>query len=182
MDEVERKEILRILDQGFGDLRGAIDGVTEADASQRPVAGGWSVLDCLEHLAVTEQELLRGVQIAVPVAERQHNPVREAKILDRALDRARIIAAPEIVIPAGKFKSAGEAFAAFEAVRAETVKFVEEFEGDPRSWLTTHPMVRGPVNCYEMFLMIALHPKRHGQQIALTRALAAADRDRGNRQ
>jgi hypothetical protein len=30
------------------------------------------------------------------------------------------------------------------------------------------------VNCYEMFLLIALHPRRHAQQIALTRALAAA--------
>jgi hypothetical protein len=183
MDEIgfERKEILRMLDEGASDLRAAVDGVTEREASQRPAAGGWSVLDCLEHLAVTERELLTGAQIAVPAAERQHNPVREAKILDRALDRTRFIAAPEIVIPAGKFKSAGEALAQFESVRAETVRFVEEFAGDPRSWLTTHPMVRGPVNCYEMLLMIALHPKRHARQIAQTRAMTAADRREANR-
>jgi hypothetical protein len=171
LDEQDRKEILRMLAEGARDLRQAVDGVTDVEAAQRPVSGGWSVLDCLEHLAITEQELLRGAQIAVPAAERQYNPVREAKILDRALDRARVIAAPDIVIPAGKFTSASEAFAAFERVRAETVRFVEEFEGDPRSWLTTHPLVRGPVNCYEMFLMIALHPKRHAQQVAQTRAM-----------
>jgi len=170
-----RKEILRLLAEGASDLRAAIDGVTEAEAAQRPVAGGWSVLDCVEHLAVTERELLKGVQIAVPAAERQYNPIREAKILDRALDRTRFITAPDIVVPASKFKSTSEALEAFESVRAETVRFVEGFEGDPRSWLTTHPLVRGSVNCYEMFLMIALHPKRHAQQIAQARAMVAAD-------
>ena len=174
MDRIERTEILRMLAEGASDLRAAVDGVTEVEAAQHPVAAGWSVLDCLEHLAVTERELLTGVQIAVPAAERQHNPVREAKILDRALDRTRFIAAPEIVIPVSRFKSVGEALAAFESVRAETIRFVEGFEGDPRSWLTTHPLVRGPVNCFEMFLMIALHPKRHAQQIVQARAMEAA--------
>jgi hypothetical protein len=175
----ERKEILRMLADGFIDLRAALDRVTEAEALERPAGGGWSVLDCLEHLAITERELLTGAQVAVPATERQHNPVREAKILDRALDRARFIAAPDVVLPASRFHSVDEALAAFESVRAETVRFVEEFEGDPRSWLTTHPMVRGPVNCFEMFLMIALHPKRHAQQILVTRAMAAAGGGRG---
>jgi hypothetical protein len=176
MDELERREILRLLAEGSSALRSAVDGISELDASRHPETGGWSVRDCLEHLAVTERELLTGAQSASPAAERQHNPVREAKILDRALDRTRFIAAPEIVIPSGKFTSAGEALARFESVRAETTRFVMEFEGDPRSWLTTHPLVRGPVNCYEMFLMIALHPKRHALQIVQTRAMTAADR------
>lgn len=174
MDGIERTEILRMLAEGRSELRAAVDGVTEAEAAKRPAAGGWSVLDCIEHLAVTERELLTGVQTAVPAAERQHNPVREAKILDRALDRTRFIAAPDVVLPASRFHSVDAALAAFEGARVETVRFVEGFEGDPRSWLTTHPMVRGPVNCYEMFLMIALHPKRHAQQIIQTRAIEAA--------
>ena len=181
MDDLDRKEILRMLAEGSSDLQAAVAGISELEASRRPSAGGWSVLECLEHLAVTERELLTGAQGASPAAERQYNPVREAKILDRALDRTRFIAAPEIVIPAGNFTSASEALARFESVRAETVRFVEEFEGDPRSWLTAHPMVRGPVNCYEMFLMIALHPKRHSQQITQTRAMAAVN-DRGGEQ
>ena len=63
MDEADRKEILRMLAEGFSALRAAIHGVTEVEAAQRPIAGGWSMLDCLEHLAVTERELLTGVQI-----------------------------------------------------------------------------------------------------------------------
>jgi hypothetical protein len=176
LDELDRKEILRLLAEGSCALRLAVGGISEVDASQRPEAGGWSVLDCLEHLAITERELLTGAQSATPAAERQHNPVREAKILDRALDRTRFIAAPEIVIPAGRFNSTSEALARFEGVRAETTRFVESFEGDPRSWLTTHPMVRGPVNCYEMFLMIALHPKRHAQQITLVLAERSSEK------
>jgi hypothetical protein len=179
MDDLDRKEILRMLAEGSSALRSAVDGISKLEASWHPETGGWSVQDCLEHLAVTERELLTGAKSASPAAERQHNPVREAKILDRALDRTRFIAAPKIVIPAGRFTSASEALARFESVRAETTRFVESFEDDPRSRLTTHPMVRGPVNCYEMLLMIALHPKRHAQQIAQTRALAAVERAKG---
>jgi hypothetical protein len=176
VDEADRKEILRMLAEGSSALHSAVDGISDLDASRHFEAGGWSVLDCLEHLAVTERELLTGVQSASPAAERQHNPAREAKILDWALDRTRFIAAPEVVIPTGKFATAREALTEFEKVRAETMRLVESFEGDPRSWLTMHPMVRGPVNCYEMFLMIALHPKRHSQQIVQTRAMTDAER------
>ena len=67
--------------------------------------------------------------------------------------------------PAGRYGSLQEAFAAFEAARTEVVGFVEEFDDDPRSWVTDHPMIAGPVNCYEILLLIAAHPGRHAGQI-----------------
>ncbi|SRR6266567_3050602 len=176
MDEQLRSEILRLLAEGTENLRTSLDGIEEAEAIRKPADGRWSVLDCLEHVAVTERVLLAQVQSATPAEGPQHNPVREAKILDRALDRTRLIPAPEVVIPPGRLQSVTDALAQFEGTRAETIRFVEEFNGDLRTWLTIHPMVRGPVNCYEMLLMMALHPKRHAQQIAQTRAMAAADR------
>jgi DinB superfamily len=179
VEELEKNEILRMLTEGDAALRAALSGISNPQATQRPIEGGWSMLDCVEHVAVTERALLDGVRNATPADGSQHNPVREAKILDRALDRARFIAAPDAVVPAGRLATLAEALVAFEAARAETIRCVEGFEGDPRSWITPHPLVRTPVNCYEMFLMIALHPKRHAQQIALTRAVVAAGRPGG---
>jgi hypothetical protein len=174
MEERERQEIVRMLEDGADALRAAVDGIGNAEAALRPALGGWSVLDCLEHVVVTERALFAGVRNATPADGPQHNPVREAKIRDRTLDRSRIIAAPDIVVPAGRFGSVSDALAQFEQARVETLAWVEKFEGDPRSWLTTHPMVRGPVNCYEMFLMIAPHPQRHAEQIAVIRAMLAS--------
>ena len=93
--------------------------------------------------------------------------------MDRGLDRSRVVPAPEIVVPAGGIETVSDAWATFEAARAETMQWIDEFEGDLRSWVTNHPMVRTPVNCYEMFLMIALHSKRHAQQIADMRVVVA---------
>ena len=173
MDELEKKEILRMLAEGDDALHVALEWIGDGEATQRPIEGGWSVLDCVEHVAVTERALLTGVQNATPADGSQHNHVREAKILDRGLDRMRFISAPETVVPAGRLATLDKALTAFEVVRAETIRCVEDFKGDPRSWITPHPLVRTPVNCYEMFLMIALHPKRHAQQIAITRAALA---------
>lgn len=171
MDEQDRHEMLQQLAEGTRALETAVAGLEEAEAARRPAAGGWSVLDCLEHVAVTESALFAGIRNAASAGAPQPNPQREAKILDRALNRARLIEAPEMVIPANRFATAGHALAAFESARAETVRWVETFTGDPRAWVTTHPLVRGPVNCREMLLMIALHPRRHAQQIAAARAI-----------
>jgi hypothetical protein len=45
------------------------------------------------------------------------------------------------------------------------MQFVEEFSGELRCWLTRHPLIMSPVNCYEMLLPMALHPRRHSLQI-----------------
>ena len=174
MEDGERRVMLRLLAEGSEALRSAVAGVDDLDAARKQADGGWSVLDCLEHVAVTESALFAGIRNATPAGAPQPNPEREAKISTRALDRGRFIAAPEIVVPAGRFVTASDAFAAFQSARADTVRWVETFPGDPRSWITTHPMVRTPVNCWEMLLMIALHPKRHAQQIVTIRAVVAA--------
>jgi len=165
MKDRERTEILHLLTEGADALRASVAGIGESEASRTPGNGQWSVLDCLEHVAVTERALFAGVRKATLADTPQYNPERETKIRNRALDRTRFIAAPEVVAPSGSVQTVGGALAQFEIARAETIRFVEEFEGDPRAWLTTHPLVRSPVNCWEMLLMIALHPKRHAEQI-----------------
>ena len=166
MDEQERQEMLRLLSEGVEELTASVTGIEEAEAVLRPAGGGWSVLDCLEHVAVTEAALLAGIRNATQAPEPQPNPEREAKIRSRALDRNRFIAAPDLVVPGGRFAQAGQALEQFLSARAETVRWVETFAEDPRGWVTTHPLVRSPVNCWEMLLMMALHPKRHAQQIS----------------
>lgn len=169
MDENERRQMLQLLSEGTQAIHASASGIDEAEAKLRP-ATGWSVLDCLEHVAVTERALFNGIRNATKAETPHPNPEREAKIWNRALDRARFIAAPDIVVPHGNFTSAAQALLNFATARGETVQWVETFADDPHAWITTHPMVRSPVNCWEMLLMIALHPKRHAEQIAHIRA------------
>jgi uncharacterized damage-inducible protein DinB len=174
----EKQSLLESLNNGRDALETALAGIDDALASRKPPSGGWSILECVDHMVESERYLLTRLRIAQLSTDPPH-PSREAKIADRAADRSRPIEAPSVAHPSGNYPGLGEALAAFDAVRAETLEYLENLTDDPRSLTTDHPLVLGPVTCYETLLMIAAHPARHAQQILeIRRALESADRRR----
>jgi uncharacterized damage-inducible protein DinB len=174
----EKQSLFETLNNGRDALETALAGVDDAMASRKPPSGGWSILECVEHMVLSEQYLLTRLRIAQLSADPPH-PSRESKIAARAADRSRPIEAPSVSQPSGRYRGLHEALAAFDAVRAETLEYVENLNDDPRCWTTDHPLFPGPVTCQETLLMIAAHPTRHAQQILeIRRALESADRRR----
>lgn len=173
MMDAERQEILRQLQHGADALTEALNGVDESVARRRPTPGSWSVLECVEHLALTEAALLRRLREAKPCDESHEDRGREAKFQDLALNRLRRIEAPPPVAPRCNSESLVQALVNFNLARTETLRFVEEFRGNLRWSLAIHPLITRPVNCYEMLLLMALHPKRHALQIAEIRQALA---------
>jgi hypothetical protein len=169
----ERQEILQDLKKGRDALRDALAGVDEHMAAREPGPGRWSVLECVEHLGVSEQFLLSRLAAAAEGDRLAGSRVREAMIVGRGQDRTRPVESPEAGRPTGRFQSVDEALAFFDSVRAETIQYVEGFSGDLRCWLTSHPLIPGPVNCYEILLLISMHPVRHAKQIEEIRAALA---------
>lgn len=165
MLETEKQEILGALKEGRDALGAAVAGVDDELARREPAGGGWTILGCAEHVAISERYLLSRLTAATRVEQAQENRVREARIPERGLDRSWPVASPEGGWPTGRFASVREALADFDATRAETVGFVEGFEDDPRCWVTDHPVIPGPVNLVEILLTMAVHPARHAQQI-----------------
>ena len=166
MGDAAKKEIKRVLQEGMETLVDALRGIDEEAAKARPHAQSWSVLECVEHLALTEGQLFARLKEAKPSGESHEDPRREARFQELALNRLRRIEAPEPVIPTDQSVTLAQALEAFKAARSETARWVDAFDGDLRSWLAIHPLITRPVNCYEMLLLIALHPKRHALQIA----------------
>jgi hypothetical protein len=173
LGDADREEILQMLQEGMDSLTEALSGIDEASVRRRPRAESWTVLECVEHLALTERALLQRLKQSRACDESREDRAREAKFQDLALNRVRRIEAPELVRPASEPASLEEALEGFEAARRETVRFVEEFRGELRWWVTQHPLITRPVNCYEMLLLMAMHPKRHVLQIAEIRAAVA---------
>jgi hypothetical protein len=179
MVESERQEILQDLKKGRDALRDALAGVDEHLAIRKPSPDRWSILECVEHLAVSEQFLLSRLTQASRSESSHGSRTRETMIVDRGLDRTRRVESPEVGRPSGRFQSLDEALSFFDSRRTETTQFVEGFSDELRSWLTDHPLIPGPVNCYEILLMISVHPVRHAEQIAeIRKALALSDRQR----
>ena len=165
MGDAEKKEIARILEEGFDALNHALRGIEDETAQLRPRPDAWSILECVEHITLTEAALLVRLNQARPADASREDRAREARFQELALNRQRRIEAPGPVVSQGKCGTLAEARSQFQAQRAETLRFMDEFPGDLHSWLTIHPLITRQVNCYEMLLLLALHPRRHAQQI-----------------
>jgi hypothetical protein len=161
--EEEKREMLAELAAGTEALLKALDGLTDDEARRSPSPDCWSVLACVEHVALVEEYLLGRLREAVD-SERMPNPEREARIRRWGANRSRRVPAPEMVVPAGRFATIEDAVRAYRSSREETIRYTQESRGDLRAAITTHP-VFGKVNCYEMLLMMAIHPRRHASQI-----------------
>ena len=165
MEQAEKYEVVQKLNAGSEALHAAVADVGEDEAVRRPKAGGWFILDCVEHVVMTERYLLTRLQAATVAEQPFEKWRREAKIAALAADRTRRIEAPEKVHPHQHFKTLAEALAAFDATRSEVRRWVEDCGDDLRCMMTDHALIEGPVTCAEMLIMIAAHPGRHARQI-----------------
>ena len=172
MDKEEQIEILNALRSGQQAFLAALDGITEDFAAKRPGPERWSALECVEHVAVSEDFLRSRITQAKHAGAPLINKLREAGIVARGADRTRPSLSPDAVRPTGRFANLSDAVRHFVASRAETIRYVENCSEDLRSMLTTHPLL-GPVNCHETLLLIVVHPERHAKQIDEIRAVLA---------
>lgn len=65
-----------------------LEGVTEEQARVKPSGGGWSILDCVEHVAIAEWGMLRMTQKA-PAGDAPTDLECDARILKNGVDRSR---------------------------------------------------------------------------------------------
>jgi hypothetical protein len=164
MDQSEKAEIIHSLQSSLDTLLLSIKGLTEESARRKPAAGKWSVLECMEHLALAEDHMFGQLASASKMETPQLNRGREALIRRRAADRTHKIEAPDVARPKGTFSTLADASQHFLASRRRTMDFVQNGDTDLRAMMTIHPIL-GPVNCYEMLLIMSAHPLRHSQQI-----------------
>jgi hypothetical protein len=156
-------ELLEKLNQGRDEFLTATAGLTEVEASRRPHSAGWSILECAEHVATVEANLLQRLTAHTPLPDGPERNI-EARILAAGIDRSRKFDAPEPARPTGRFATLQDAVAAFTAARARSIAWLEDFEIDLRRCSAIHPAF-GPVTAYEMVLFMAMHPWRHALQI-----------------
>src|SRR5262249_3802839 len=170
----EQLEMLATLESGPKDLLNALAGVTEDLATRTPGPGRRSVLECVEHVAVSEDFLFSQIAASQRADMPVVNEKREAAIRARGLDRTMAIESPDVGRPKGHFSTLAAAVHHFVASRERTIRFVQNNREDLRSRLTSHPLI-GVVNCYETLLMMALHPHRHAKQIEEIKAALLSD-------
>lgn len=165
MTEEEIQSTLRSLEQGATSLREALGAVSDEQARRIPGPGRWSILQCVEHIALTEDFLFSAILSAETASAPLIHPGREERIAARGADRSRPVESPEGVRPRASFSSSNQAMRHFLASREKTVQYAAaHLCEDPRCRVTSHPLF-GAVNVFEVLLLMAVHAQRHVGQI-----------------
>ncbi len=163
MTDAEREEAIAQLRSGADTLTAALAEITDEEGSRRPIADRWTILECVEHVALVEAYLLERIEQRSRPTE-SPGPGREASYLRHSTNRTRRFQAPAAVVPRGRYKHIDEALAAFRANRDATIRYIETVEDDLRCRNTIHP-VAGDISCRECLALLIGHPLRHLEQI-----------------
>jgi uncharacterized damage-inducible protein DinB len=158
-------ELAERLERGRDNFLRALEGVSEEQARRKPADGGWSILECVEHVAIAEWGMLRMTQKAAD-GDQPADRERDAQVLRFGADRSRKAKSPEAALPTGRYASLAEAAAKFRENREKTLAWVREItETDLRRKSVPHPLA-GALDGYQMLLLMSAHPERHLGQIA----------------
>ncbi len=167
----DREVLLDRLAAGRDELAAAVEGMTDAQAAAPPAGGGWSALQCVEHVATVETRLLRRMQADSTVMEAEMSREREPVLYEMIAARGRKVEAPEAVHPTGRYADLREALAGFLTARERCMRWVGACEWDLRCRSVEHPAF-GAVSTHEMVLIVAAHAARHARQIVEGRSAA----------
>jgi DinB superfamily len=100
MTDSERAFAIQQLIEGRDAVLGAITGVSEEQARFKPRPDGWSIADCVEHIAITEDVLFglleKGAANPQGVAL---DPEKDGRFARAVVDRSRKVGAPELTKP-----------------------------------------------------------------------------------
>jgi hypothetical protein len=169
VDALDREQILKLLVESREAFLSAAANVSEERACVRPALDQWSVLDCVEHVAITEHFMFTIIATKLAPALPSGTRGREEFFLHEVANRTTKINAPERAHPTGRFPTLAAALEQFNQSRARSIDYVDHCEKDLRAHTAPHPLF-GSITGQEYMIILALHPARHAAQIREVRS------------
>jgi hypothetical protein len=173
LTDLEREKALGLLNRSRKTLLDAVQGVTENQARWKPATDRWSVLEYVEHLAVSDDGLIAVIKKSLEAPARPETEAerreRETRIRETPVPRGAN-QAPKMLQPSGRFASLQEAVAAFLAARERSIEYARNTQDDLRSHFSEHGVL-GPLDGYQWLMGNARHAETHAAHIRELRSL-----------
>ena len=153
----------------------SVAGLTPAQWSFKAAPDRWSIAECAEHIATSEDYIWGLVDrlLAGPPADADMmSKLSKAKdqVLAKALtDRSQKFQAPEPIQPKKLLADPTEYVAKFKVSRDKHIAFVETTTASLRDRGMPHPAA-GPLDTYQWILLVSGHSARHTLQILEVKA------------
>ncbi|MGZ5001832.1 MAG: DinB family protein [Chthoniobacterales bacterium] len=165
----EREHAIDYLQQMQKEFLAAINGVSDAQWKFKAAPERWSIAECAEHIAVTEDTIWQ--LVSQKLANAPATPEKRAEvqgkdqlILEKVPDRSRKAQAPEMLKPTGRFATKEDLIKHFEATRAAEIAYLKDTKDDLRDKFEEHPALK-TLDGYQWLLLNGAHGKRHTLQI-----------------
>jgi hypothetical protein len=167
LTNAERKFAIRYLSETQKDLGKAVRGLTETQLTHRNEEQGWTIAECLQHLAVVESGVLGMVKssehcVKEPV-QKEKSRYSNRGLINAVIRRPEKLSTPDMLL-AGKYSKCDEAVSAFNADREEIKKWIEVTQADLHALILPHPNF-GMLDTYQWVLLLAAHSHQHIMQI-----------------
>jgi len=158
----------------------SVAGLTPAQWSFKPDANTWSVAQCAEHIAVSEDmifDLIAKKILASPAQPEKRAEVKgkDEAVLKQIPDRTERFKAPEMLAPTGRWTRPGDIVEHFRQSRDRALEYVRTTKDPLRVHFAPHPVV-GLLDGYQWILLNAAHSARHVAQIEEVKARPAFPR------
>ncbi len=144
----------------------AIAGLSDAQWNFKPAADRWSIAECSEHIAVSDDSLFELLQQVVksPASPEKKSVVKDEYILRVLTDRSVKAKAPEFLQPKRRWPDRDTLIAHFKQSRDRNIVYIQTTEDDLRSHFMDHPLLK-TIDGYQVMLLLSAHCERHTAQI-----------------
>ncbi|MCW9038075.1 DinB family protein [Altibacter sp.] len=167
LTEAERDFAIFELNKSRELLLTALDGLTEAQLNYKSSPESWSIAECVEHIAISENNIFGMMQgnlkSEADASRRAEVKMNDEQVLKVITDRSNKVKTQEPFEPTGKFGSFEKTLKNFKEKRADNMKYVLTTEDDLRNRYAVLPF--GTLDLYQVILFMSGHTERHVLQI-----------------
>jgi hypothetical protein len=146
----------------------SVAGLSDAQWNFKAAPERWSIAECAEHIAVSEDaifELVRNSLASPAEPERKAMTRGKDDMVVKAMpDRSVKAQAPEFLQPKRRWPDRESLIAHFKESRDRNIAFLQTTEGDLRGHFVEHPVFK-TLDAYQMMLLLSAHCERHTLQI-----------------
>jgi len=174
LTEEERDSAIRELEASRRLFLNVLAGLTEAQWRFKPAPAVWSIAECAEHVAVTEDFYFRLITEKImkspaEPARRTETAGKDDFVLKAMPDRTNKRKTVPALEPTGRWPSKEALIAHFQQSRNRLIHYVRTTSDDLRNHFRTHRAV-GLIDGYEWILLASGHVRRHVKQIEEVKA------------
>ena len=176
LTQAERDKAVAELEGSRQAFLDAIKGLSPAQWNFKAGPDRWSIAQCAEHIALSEDFIFGIVTNQVmksPLDPSKRDAVKgkDEAILKLLQDRTHKATAPEPIDPVKRPMASEDSVKQFLASRARTIDYIKTTQDDLRDHFFDHPVPAiGTLDAYQWILLISGHSRRHTLQILEVKA------------